>query len=261
MKAFLYASPAGIEGRLLSQTIVDISALYQASWLSDGSSVWANLEASDCSMWALTSERSTRVQLWRPPTGIPGYVYLTSDRIRWGSGYETSKKNPILDISCGEHGTHSTLIVGHRSAERVGIIDGANRIKFDAAADTGEYTSADGRMTVIDLPRYVATHTESDRLHPEQTPFATIEAMHCGMRHVMRELSEANRALLQQHLSAYEFELTADQLNAVHAHALAIDNFAASFSDALVDRLMQLAGHGAVPDGADMQTASTSESS
>lgn len=260
MKAFLYASPAGIEGRLLSQTIVDISALYQASWLSDESSVWANLEASDCSMWALTPEHSTRVQLWRPPTGIPGYVYLTSDRIRWGSGYETSKKTPILDISCGEHGTHSTLIVGHRSAERVGIIDGAKRIKFDAAADSGEYISADGRMTVIDLPRYVATHAESDRSRPEPTPFATVEAIHCGMRHVMKELNEANRALIQQHLPAYEFELTADQLNAVHAHALAIDNFAASFSDALVDRFVQLTGRGAVPDGA-MHTASTSESS
>ncbi|KPG26242.1 hypothetical protein [Mycobacteroides immunogenum] len=259
MKAFLYASPAGTASRLLSQTIVDISALYQASWLSDGSSIWANLEASDCSMWALTSERSTWVQLWRPPTGLPGYVYLTSDRIRWGSGYETSKKNPILNISCGEHGTHSTLIVGHRSAGRVGIIDGADRIKFDDATDTGEYISADGLITVIDLPRYIATHAESDRSRPEPTPFATVEAMHCGMRHVMKELTEPNRALIQQYLTAYQFELTADQLNAMHAHALAIDTFAARFSDALVNRLADLTGRGG-PGGAYMQTASPSES-
>lgn len=228
MRAFMYASPAGVEAGLLAQPFLDFAELYRRGFLDDDSTVWANLESPDGSFWALT-ERSQYVYLHR--AAAPGYVRVTAGRMRWARVFDDTARNFAVDVDTakipGEADKSLTLIIAHRRpGQHVGIV--ADSVRAELGAD-GTYTR--GNLTVIDL----ASYTPPERRTVHELDAAV--AVAAGARHMMQHLDADTAALIRRHLSCYEFDLPAEYLQGINAHLDTVSRTAAGFADTIRQRL------------------------
>ncbi len=228
MKAYIYASPAGAEARVLGHCFADFAALYRCGLLSSSSTVWVNAEAADSSFWALT-DRSQYVYLLRSPE--PGYVRLTSGRMRWGRSYDDTLEKFDVDLDTqripGGSDKNITLVVKHRGVGRaVKVIDGSGLVEMV----DGIYSRR--HLTVVDLAAYrppdeVVAATEFEQNH----------ARYHGVNHLMASLNNDNAELVRRHLELFSFEITDEHLQTINSHLDIVEQFADGFADALYTRL------------------------
>ncbi|MCV7256828.1 hypothetical protein H7J86_32090 [Mycobacterium hackensackense] len=239
MKAYIYASPAGAAAHVLSQCFSDFAELYRRGFLRDDSIVWANAEAPDASFWALT-DRSQYVYVHRATE--PGYVRLTSGRLRWGRSFDGTLEKFEVDVDtrniAGEPDKHLTLIVKHRAPGRlVKVIDGSRLVELV----DGSYTRPEA--TVIDLAAYrpptdVAAAGEFEVNH----------ARYHGVNHMMSSLNADNAELIRSHLGLFAFDISAEQIAAINEHLHVVETFADGFAEALYDRLARAHSGTTPPD-------------
>lgn len=228
MKAYIYASLAGAEARVLGQCFADFAELYRCGFLTSTSTVWANAEAPDASFWAMT-DRSQFIYVHRAP--IPGYVRLTSGQLRWGRTYDDTLDKPEVDLDArriaGDHDKNLTLVVKHRAPARaVKVIDKSKLVDLDA----GTYSRRN--LTVIDLAAY----------KPPQEPAAPTEfeenhARYHGPNHLMDSLNTDNAELIRNHLGLFAFDITDEHMQTINSHLDVVERFADGFAEALYARL------------------------
>lgn len=229
MKAYIYASPAGAEARVLGQCFADFAELYRCGFLTSTSTVWANAEAPDASFWAL-NDRSQYVYVHR--TSTPGYARLTSGQIRWGRTYDgTLGDKPELDLDAKriapDHDKNITLIVKHRDPGRaVKVIDNSKLVPLDAGVFSRR------NLTVIDLHAYKPAADRSD-----PTEFEENHARYHGVNHLMESLNSDNADLIRNHLGLFAFDITDEHIQTINSHLDVIETFADGFADVLFSRL------------------------
>lgn len=228
MKAYIYASQAGAEARVLGQCFADFAELYRCGFLTSTSTVWANAEEPDASFWAL-NDRSQYVYVHRTP--VPGYVRLTSGRIRWGRSYDGTLGKFEVDLDskriAGEHDKNLTLIVKHRDPARsVKVIETSKLADLDAGVFTRR------NLTVIDLASY---KPPADRQAP--TEFEENHARYHGVNHLMESLNPENADLVRHHLSRFAFDITDEHMRTINDHLDVVETFADGFAEVLYSRL------------------------
>ncbi len=228
MKAYIYASDAGAEGRLLSQCFSDFAELFRCGVLTDSSTVWVNAESPEPGFWALT-DRSHYMYLHR--SSVPGYARVTKGRIRWARSYNGTTDHPELDLDAAEVASNPdaalTLVVKHRgSGKGVSVIN-------DKLVDVTDGVYELRNLSVIDLARYRLPHEQA--LAP--TEFEQNDARYHGAKHLLRYLNEANVDLIRKHLELFAFDISAAQFQTINDHLDVVDQFAGSFSEQLYTRL------------------------
>ncbi len=233
MKAYIYASPAGAEARVLGQCFADFAELWRCGLLNSSSTVWANAEAPDSSFWALT-DRSQYMYLRRSPE--PGYVRLTSGRLRWARSYDETLKKFDVDLDTrripGGPDKNITLVIKHRVPGRtVKVID---RSSLAELVD-GTYTR--GHLSVVDLASYRPPDPAA-----VATEFEVNHARYHGVNHLMASLNNDNADLVRHHLELFAFDITDEQLQSINSHLDIVEQFADGFADVLYTRLTGAAG-------------------
>lgn len=230
MKAYMYASPAGDEARLLSQCFSDFAELFRCGVLSDSSTVWVNAESPDPGFWALT-DRSHYMYLHRTP--VPGYARVTKRRIRWARNYDDTIAQPVVDLDMSKLTANPdaavTLVVKHRLIQQeVNVI---NDKKVDYTG--GIYTLRN--LSVIDLNRY------KPPAHPVASPseFEQNDARYHGANHLLQHLDEKNQELIRKHLELFAFDISAEEIGTINAALDVVDTFAGTFSSKLLERLRE----------------------
>ena len=228
MKAYIYASEAGAEARVLGQCFADFAELYRCGFLTSTSTVWANAEAPDASFWAL-NDRSQYVYVHRTP--VPGYVRLTSGQLRWGRTFDGTLDKFEVDLDskriAGDHDKNITLIVKHRDPSRfVKVIDNSKL----AASESGVYSRRN--LTVIDLLAY---KPPADR--PAPTEFEENHARYHGVNHLMESLNPENADLIRNHLGLFAFDITDEHIQTINSHLDVVETFADGFAEVLYRRL------------------------
>ncbi|WP_237074064.1 hypothetical protein [Mycobacteroides abscessus] len=247
MKAYIYASPAGVEAGILSQVFIDFAELYRLGFLNADSVVWANAESAHPRFWALT-DRSHLIHVHRAT--VPGYARLTSGRIRWGRTNDETVKKVYVDLDSAEipggPDKRMTLIVKHRvPGKTVKILDDSKMT--EGVDEHGIYVK--GPLSVIDLAAFKPAYTRAAGEYEEN------HAKYHGVNHIMSDISPANADLIREHLRHYEFDITEDWIDTVNQHLGAIEEQAGNFADELVRRLAAATNRGvASPDSA-VQTA------
>jgi hypothetical protein len=237
MKAYIYASQAGAEARVLGQCFADFAELYRCGFLTSTSTVWANAEAPDASFWAL-NDRSQYVYVHRSST--PGYARLTSGQIRWGRSYDgTLGDKPELTLDAKhiapDHDKNITLIVKHRDPSRaVKVIDKSQLVGLEDGAFSRR------NLTVIDLHAF---RPPANR--PGPTEFEENHARYHGVNHLMESLNSDNADLIRNHLNLFAFDITDEQIQTINSHLDVVETFADGFADVLFRRLT---GASAAPD-------------
>jgi len=228
MKAYIYASPAGAEARVLGQCFADFAELYRCGFLTSTSTVWANAEAPDASFWAL-NDRSQYVYVHRTPD--PGYARLTAGQIRWGLTYDGTLDKPGVDLDAkriaADHDKNITLIVKHRNPGRtVKVIDNSKLVPLQAGVFSRR------NLTVIDLHAY---QPPTDR--PEATEFEENHARYHGVNHLMESLNSDNADLIRNHLGLFAFDITDEHIQTINSHLDVVETFADGFAEVLYNRL------------------------
>jgi len=228
MKAYIYASPAGAEARVLGQCFADFADLYRCGFLTSTSTVWANAEEPDASFWALT-DRSQYVYVHRSP--VPGYVRLTSGQIRWGRSYDGTLEKYEVDLDsrriAGDPDKNITLVVKHRAPGRtVKVIDKSKLVDLEG----GEYSRRN--LTVIDLGAFTPAQ---DRGEPSE--FEENHARYHGVNHLMDSLNSENADLVRNHLGMFSFDITDEHMQTINTHLDVVETFADGFAEALYARL------------------------
>lgn len=228
MKAYVHASPAGAETRILSQCFGDFAELYRHGILSDTSTVWVNAESPDVGFWALT-DRSQYIHLHR--VSEPGYARLTKGRIRWAPSYNDTTSRPLLDLDASvltkNPDAAVTLVVKHR--DRRSSVTVINDKKLELT--DGQCTL--NNLTVIDLGSYVAPVAG----HAAPPVFEQNDAQYQGSNHLLLRLNTANAELVRKHLDLFAFDISAEQLQSINTHLDVVDRYAGTFADALFQRL------------------------
>jgi hypothetical protein len=231
MKAYIHASPAGAEAHVLARCFSDFAELYRYGFLNDDSIVWANAEAPDASFWALT-DRSQYVYVHHAP--VPGYVRLTSGRLRWARTFDTTLQAPEVDLKtediAGETDKHMTIVVKHRVPGQLVKVIGKSSLVKDALDNDGIYTNAN--QSVVDLTAY---KPPADPVLPAE--FAVNHARYHGVNHMMSSLDEANATLVRDHLGLFAFDITAEQIASINDHLAVVEKFADGFAETLYERL------------------------
>ncbi|WP_249026333.1 hypothetical protein [Mycobacterium kyorinense] len=228
VKAYIYASPAGAEAGVLSQCFIDFAELSRRGFLNEDSTVWANAEAPHASFWALT-ERSQYVYVYRSTE--PGYVRLTSGRIRWARTFDDTVKKFEVDLDTkaipGEPDKHLTLIVKHRMpGQTVKIIDESRRDE----QTNGVFTK--GQLTVIDLPAF------KPPANPQPaSEFEINHARYHGVNHMMSTLDPENAELVRKHLNLYAFDIEPETIQKLNEHLDVIEGYASQYAEVLYNRL------------------------
>lgn len=233
MKAYIYASPAGAEARVLGQCFADFAELYRCGFLTSASTVWANAEAPDASFWALT-DRSQLIYVHRAT--IPGYVRLTSGQLRWGRTYDDTLDKPEVDLDArsiaGDPDKNITLVVKHRAPARaVKVIDKSKLVDLDA----GTYSRRN--LTVVDLAAYKPPQEPTG-----PTEFEENHARYHGPNHLMDSLNTDNAELIRNHLGLFAFDITDEHMQTINSHLDVVETFADGFAEALYARLTGAAG-------------------
>jgi hypothetical protein len=228
MHAYIYASPAGAEARVLAQCFSDFAELYRQGFLTDTSIVWANAEAPDASFWALT-DHSQYVYVHRAPE--PGYVRLTAGRLRWARSFDATLEKFEVDLDTrtipGEHDKHLTLIIKHRAPGKlVKVIDSSKLVDLTA----GSYTRQ--QLTVIDLAAYQPPQKPTNA-----TEYEMNHARYHGVNHMMSSLNTDNAELIRNHLSLFMFDIQEDQINLINEHLDVVEQYADRFAETLYHRL------------------------
>ena len=233
MKAFIHASPAGAEARILAQWFSDFTELHRRGFLTDDSIVWANAEAPDGSFWALT-DRSQYVYVHRTP--VPGYVRLTAGRMRWARTNDATLEKVELDIDTrnisGDEPKNLTLIVKHRvPGQGVKVIDNSRLVP-----DIIDGTYTHKHLTVIDLAAYKPPSEPR-----EASTFELNHAQYHGVNHMMSSMNAENAQLVRDHLDLYEFDITPEQIQGLVQYLDAIETYADGFADTIYYRLLHAA--------------------
>jgi hypothetical protein len=226
--AYIYASPAGAEARVLAQCFSDFAELYRHGFLTDTSIVWANAEAPDASFWALT-DRSQYIYVHRAPE--PGYVRLTAGRLRWARSFDSTLEKHEVDLDTralpGEHDKNLTLIIKHRAPGKlVKVIDSSKL----GDLTNGRYTRQ--QLTVIDLAAYQPPNTPI-----QATEFEINHARYHGVNHMMSSLDTDNAELIRNHLNLFMFDIHQDQISLINEHLDVVEQYADRFAETLYHRL------------------------
>jgi len=229
MRAYIHASAAGAEARVLSQCFIDLAELFSRGFLTDASTVWANAESATSSFWALT-DRSQYVHIFRPP--LPGYVRLTAEKLRWARSYDGTVDKPEFELNLkdipGGADSHMTFIVKHRApGQHIAVIDQSLRV-----SDIRDGTFTTGNKTVIDLGAY---RPAEQRSAPGE--FEVDHARWHGVHHMMSTVSSDTAKLIRNHLSLFAFDIEAETFQKISEYLGVIEQYGDELADVLFARL------------------------
>ncbi|WP_071289129.1 hypothetical protein [Mycolicibacterium llatzerense] len=238
MKVYMYAGVS----RSATPAIIDLAQLWDAGILSDDSTVWVNTVSSRPALWALT-DKSQLIYIHRCTD--PGYVRLGAGRARWARTHDGSREKPQLDLRFdalpGGGAEHITVVIAHQALEQtVGVIAGHNAKRMSLTA--GSYSQSG--VTVIDLPAFRAhSHLAGKRANASHTDIVRGNAAFHGLGVLTEGLSDADRALVQQHLEAFEFDIESANLHSVNEYLRTVEGYAGQFQATILRRL-----HAAITD-------------
>lgn len=240
MRIIAYTPPTrGLRRRPL-HPLLDVAQLWSAGVLGDDATVWLNTATNSgpTTMWAL-ADHSHLIYVLH--TVEPGYVRVTTDRLRWAPTYDGTHRAPIdVDLSALHHADAITVAVIHQHhaayAQPVGLIANSTRVP------TIDGKASHGPITVVDLPALVAaagTHRASADGGPV-SEFDRAAAAHHGMRTLTAGLSTDDVALIHAHPEAFTFDLTREDLDTIANHLGVLDAWADTFPATTITRLSGL---------------------
>lgn len=226
-----------------AQNFIDITQLHKAGIIDSTSSVWMNANAPEIGMWVL-NHRSSFLKVYRPT--YAGWVRLTRSNARWARSLNATSQpiaDQVLDLrhipTDGGDAPQVTIVIAHReTGKHIGVVADGKTHRPDKY---GQYHF--DPFTVIDLHQYTQPEVDKGR-----SAYHQAHAMINGAA-IMSVNAPDGGEFIRNNMDVFKIEFDEKHLEFLQNHWHAIETYAETHSERLIDRLKKLGISGGWSEG------------